>query len=107
MYTESEMRRYIARLAPRLVLNRAKYGRSLDILVTHSPPFGIHDKEDLPHTGFKIFRNFMTMFQPKYLLHGHIHIYRQDDVCVTDFEQTCVMNVYPYRLFEFGERPLR
>jgi Icc-related predicted phosphoesterase len=107
MYTESEMRRYIARLAPRLVLNRAKYGRSLDILVTHSPPFGIHDIEDLPHTGFKIFRNFMTMFQPKYLLHGHIHIYRQDDVCVTDFEQTCVMNVYPYRLFEFGERPLR
>ena len=107
MYTEAEMRRHIARMAPRLVLNRAKYGRSLDILVAHSPPFGIHDKKDLPHTGFKIFRSFMTMFKPKYLLHGHIHIYRQDDICVTDYEGTCVMNVYPYRLFDFGERTLR
>lgn len=107
MYTENEMRAQVARMAPRLALNRAKFGRALDILVTHSPPFGIHDMPDLPHVGFKIFRSFLSIFQPKYLLHGHIHVYRQDTVCVTDYEQTCVMNVYPYRLFEFGERPLR
>lgn len=106
MYTENEMRRQVARLAPRLALNRAKFGRALDILVTHSPPFGIHDMPDLPHTGFKIFRSFLSIFQPKYMLHGHIHVWRNDAVCVTDFEQTCVMNVYPFRLFEFGERPL-
>ena len=105
MYTENEMRRQVARLAPRLALNRAKFGRALDVLVTHSPPFGIHDMPDLPHTGFKIFRSFVTIFKPKYLLHGHIHVWRNDTVCVTQFEGTCVMNVYPYRLFEYGERP--
>lgn len=107
MYTENEMRRQVARLAPRLALNRAKFGRALDILVTHSPPFGIHDMPDLPHTGFKIFRSFLSVFQPKYLLHGHIHVLRNDTVCVTNFEQSCVMNVYPYRLFDYGERPSR
>ena len=107
MYTENEMRIQVARLAPRLALNRAKFGRALDILVTHSPPFGIHDMPDLPHTGFKVFHTFMMMFRPKYLLHGHIHVMRNDTACVTQFERTCVLNVYPYRLFEYGERPLR
>ncbi len=107
MYTENEMRRQVALLAPRLVLNRARFGRALDILVTHSPPFGIHDMPDLPHTGFKVFRTFLSMFRPKYLLHGHIHVLRNDMVCATDYEQTCVLNVFPYRLFEYGERPLR
>ena len=31
MYTENEMRRQVALLAPRLVLNRARFGRALDI----------------------------------------------------------------------------
>ncbi len=100
MYTESEMRLQVAKIAPRLALNRARYGRSLDVLVTHSPPFGIHDKEDLPHTGFRVFRNFMQMFKPRYLFHGHIHLYRNDEVVKTDFEETCVLNVYPYGVFD-------
>jgi Icc-related predicted phosphoesterase len=107
MYSENEMRYQVARLVPRLMLNRAKFGRALDILVTHSPPYGIHDMTDLPHTGFQIFRSFITAFRPKYLLHGHVHVYRQDTVCVTKVEQTYVVNVYPYRLFDFKEPPLK
>lgn len=98
MYSESEMRMAVAQMVPRLLWNRQRFGRALDILVTHSPPFGIHDRSDLPHTGFKVFLSFLRMFRPRYHLHGHIHIYRQDEVVRTRFEDTDVLNVYPYHL---------
>ena len=41
----------MARLTPQLLWNRQRYGRYLDVLVTHSPPFGVHDRPDLPHYG--------------------------------------------------------
>jgi Icc-related predicted phosphoesterase len=102
MYTEGEMTANVMNLIPHLLWNRWRFGRALDILVTHSPPFQIHDGEDIAHTGFKIFRSFMKWFQPKYLLHGHMHVYRYDIPRVTDFQQTKVINVYPYRVFEYG-----
>lgn len=100
MYTEAEMVAQVARLLPLLLWNRQRYGRALDVLVSHSPPWRIHDGRDLPHTGFKIFRTLLTYLQPQYLLHGHMHIYRQDTVRVTQFGQTTVMNVYPYHVFD-------
>lgn len=99
-YSEAEMRGQVARLIPQMLWNRQRYGRYLDILVTHSPPFGVHDRPDLPHTGFKVFNQLMRVFRPSYLLHGHIHLYRQDTVRVTQVEDTRVINVYPYRVLE-------
>lgn len=99
MYDNLEMRLQIARLLPGLLYNRLKHGRFLDILVTHSPPFGIHDRPDLAHTGFKPFLPFLRLFKPRYMLHGHIHLYRQDTTRTTQFAQTTIINVYPlYRL---------
>ncbi len=100
MYTETEMRMVVAGMLPKLLRNKVKYGRYLDILITHSPPFGIHDKPDIPHTGFKIFLNFMQWFRPQYLLHGHIHLYRQDTPRVSRYLDTTVINVYPYYILE-------
>jgi Icc-related predicted phosphoesterase len=100
-YTESEMWQRILALAPHLFANRLRYGRYLDILVTHSPPYGIHDAHDLPHVGFKWFLAFMRWFKPRYLLHGHTHIYRHDSVTQTDYHHTTVLNVYPYRIIEW------
>jgi Icc-related predicted phosphoesterase len=100
MYTETEMRGQVARLVPRLIWNRQRHGRYLDVLVAHSPPFGIHDRTDLPHTGFKVFLTLMQMFKPRYLLHGHIHIYSQDYARVTQHEQTTVVNVFPYKVMD-------
>lgn len=102
MYTEREMTRCVARLVPRLLWNRRRYGRALDILVTHSPPLGIHDHTDLAHTGFRVFRTFMRYFRPRYLLHGHIHIYRTDIPRSTQFEATTVLNVYPLHVFDYS-----
>ncbi len=100
MYSESEMRVVVAQMVPRLLWNRQRVGRALDVLVTHSPPFGIHDRPDLPHTGFKVFLTFLRLFRPRYHLHGHIHVYRQDEVVQTRHEETDVINVYPYKLLD-------
>ncbi len=100
MYSEAEMRGQVARLIPQLLWNRQRYGRYLDVLVTHSPPFGIHDRRDLPHTGFKVFLQLIRMFKPRYLLHGHVHIYRRNTNVQTKANNTEVINVYPYRLID-------
>jgi uncharacterized protein len=105
MYTESEMRYQVAQLLPLLLRNKLRYGRFLDILVTHSPPFGIHDKPDIPHTGFKIFSNLLQWVKPRYMLHGHIHIYRRDTVTVSKIAETTIINVYPYRLIDYDNPP--
>ena len=100
MYSESEMRVVAAQMVPRLLWNRQRVGRALDILVTHSPPYGIHDRSDLPHTGFKVFLSFLRMFKPRYHLHGHVHIYRQDEVVNTRYGETDIINVYPYKVLD-------
>ncbi len=99
-YTDAEMWGNIARLIPGLLTNRLRYGRWLDVLVAHSPPRGIHDQPDRAHTGFASFLRFMQYFKPRYLLHGHIHIYRQDTITWTRYQETEVINVYPYRILE-------
>ncbi len=104
-YTEIEMWRNVYRMAPLLLANRLRHGRYLDVLMTHSPPRGIHDKPDLPHTGFTSFLAFMRWFKPRYLLHGHIHIYRRDEVTQSRYHETEVINVYPYRVLELEPGP--
>ena len=98
MYTEAEMTMAVARLIPRLLQRVVRYRRPLDILVTHSPPFGIHDEKDLAHRGFKIFLTLLRMFRPRLLLHGHVHVYRSDTERISKYENTTIVNVYPYRL---------
>ncbi len=99
-YTDGEMWGNIAKLVPGLLYNRMRYGRWLDVLVAHSPPFGIHDETDRAHTGFQSFLTFMRLFKPRYLLHGHIHLYRNDAITQTRYMETEVINVYPYRFLE-------
>ena len=105
-YTDNEMWQNIGKLAPALLYNRLRYGRWLDVLVTHSPPYQIHDKPDLAHTGFRSFLTFMRWFKPRYLLHGHIHLYRRDETVETRYHETTIMNIYPYRILELepGEK---
>ena len=88
------------RMTPELLLNRVTTGRFLDIFVAHAPPFGIHDGKDWPHRGFKAFLGMMARFRPRYLLHGHKHVYALE-ACHTHYLGTEVINVYPYRVIEF------
>src|SRR5919199_757772 len=74
-YTENQMRAKIAALSPALWMNRLRSGRYLDILLTHSPPYSIHDGQDRAHQGFKSFLWFIDHYRPDYLIHGHVHVY--------------------------------
>ncbi len=107
-YTEGEMALQCLRLVPRLLWNRLVHGRYLDILVTHAPPRHIHDAEDPAHRGFTCFRWFMRIFRPRYLIHGHKHVYRRDEPTRTRFYDTMVINTYPYRILTLSpeEEPL-
>ncbi len=103
-YTQGEMARRILALAPRLWWNRLRYGRFLDILITHAPPRGIHDAEDPAHVGFEAFNRFIARYSPRYLLHGHAHVYRHDAITITQVGPTTVINVYPYRVIDIEGR---
>jgi Icc-related predicted phosphoesterase len=102
-YSEFEMFFEIVKMIPRLLWNRIFKGRYLDILLTHAPPRGIHDKKDKCHTGFKTYLWFMKKFKPKYLVHGHIHLYDLSDVRSTNWKNTTVVNAYGHYIINMGE----
>ena len=93
-YTEAQMRRRIRRLIPILLWNKRRYGRYLDILVTHAPPLGIGDDEDLCHKGFECFLRFMDRYKPKYMVHGHVHLNDRNAQRVTQYKDTKVINIF-------------
>jgi len=93
-YTQSEMWLHILRIVPILLRNKLFSGRYLDVFISHAPPWGIHDKQDLPHQGIKAFRWFIETFKPRYHFHGHIHVYRPDTQTVTQHGPTSVINTY-------------
>jgi Icc-related predicted phosphoesterase len=96
--TELEMHAQVRRMVPHLWLNKLRYGRFLDVLVTHAPPEGIHDRgEDRVHKGFSAFRWLLEHFRPRYHLHGHVHVYDRRRPTTTWLGPTQVVNVYPFR----------
>lgn len=103
-YTQMEMRYKALRLRARMLLKRRFKRPQLDILITHAPPLGIHDGRDLCHTGFFVFLQLMERYQPRYLLHGHSHVYSQLQPTMTQYQHTTVVNVHPYRLLEISTR---
>jgi Icc-related predicted phosphoesterase len=102
-YSEEDMRWKAWRMAPALWVNRLRWGRFLDILITHAPPYRIHDSTDLPHSGFQTFRWIMDSYRPRYLIHGHQHLYNPDTTARTTYRHTQVVNAYRYQVIEWGE----
>jgi Icc-related predicted phosphoesterase len=100
-YTQSEAYLRAFAMLPRLLLNRMQYGRALDILISHSPPFGIHDDSDPAHNGLKALNWLIRIAQPRYLFHGHTHFYKRNLASPeTTIGITKVMNVYPYKTID-------
>ena len=105
-YTELQMRYLVGAMTPRLLWNEWRYGRALDVLITHAPPHGIHDGRDLPHQGFRTFLAFMDRYKPRYLIHGHTHLYRRDSERLARHGDTLVVNAYGYQVIEIDETTL-
>ncbi len=100
-YKEFGMFLNICKLIPALLFHRIFHGRYLDILLTHAPPYGIHDiPEDRCHRGFKVFLWFIRKFKPTYLIHGHIHLYDINSIRETVYFHTTVINAFSHAVIE-------
>lgn len=102
-FTEGKMRLNLLKMIPALLLNKLKYGRYLDILVTHFPPnaekCGITDGES--GIGFDCLARFIKNFKPKYVIHGAIHLYGEDEKRILYCGDTQIINSYSRYLLEF------
>lgn len=88
-YTEKEMRRRIRKL--RFQLWRHK---GVDLVVTHAPPLGVGDGDDIAHRGFEAFLELIDKYHPKYLIHGHTHLrYGAEQIREREYGGTKVINV--------------
>jgi Icc-related predicted phosphoesterase len=103
-YTEAQMGRKAWRLTARVLRTHITSGRSLDVLVTHAPPLGIHDAGDRCHTGFRAFLQIMERLKPQYMIHGHSHVYSQLQPTMTQYRDTVVVNAHPYRVMQIEPR---
>ena len=97
-YTQTEAYLRAFGMIPKMVMNRIQHGRALDILISHSPPFGIHDDTDPAHHGLKALNWLVRVAKPRYLFHGHTHFYKTNLVnAETTIGITKIINVYPYK----------
>ena len=89
-YSEKEMRRRIRRLKWVIWLLGG-----VDIVVTHAPPEGLGDSEDIAHWGFAALRDFLDEYNPQYLIHGHVHMsYGHSIAREIEYNGTRIVNAY-------------
>lgn len=105
-YTQLEMWWHVLGLVPRLLLNRLRHGRWLDIFVSHAPPRGTHDRRDPPHHGIDAFRWLIRTFEPACVLHGHVHPHGPTSPVETVRGRTRILNAFGARRIEI-ELPRR
>ena len=95
-YTQKEMTKRVKKLWWKL-----KRNKGFDVLVTHSPAKGLHDGEDICHTGFDVFNRLIEQYRPKYFVHGHVHMsYGRQFVRLDKVGETTVINAYEKYIVE-------
>ena len=88
-YTEKQMRRRIFKLLWQIWRHKG-----VDVVVTHAPPRGVGDDNDLAHRGFEAFLKLIDKLHPAYLLHGHVHMcYGTERIREREYHGTKVINV--------------
>lgn len=98
-YTEREMARRIRRLWFRL-----RRAGGVDIVVTHSPVKGYGDGDDYAHRGFTCVLSLLDKYQPRYLIHGHVHAnYGVNVPRVLHRGNTTIINAYERYILELPE----
>ena len=101
-YTDRQMRRRTRALSNK-ILWRKLFGRPVpSVLVTHSPPLGLGDRQDHAHVGFEPFVGFIDRQEPELLLHGHIHLYGpdQEKQRVARRDNTKILNVFGHKIID-------
>jgi hypothetical protein len=104
-YSQWQMWAMVLRLVPKLFWNKVRFGRCLDVFISHAPPWGIHDQDDPAHQGVKAFTWLIKTFRPALHLHGHIHVYTNNTLTETQVGNTLVLNTYGYRKLSISGNP--
>lgn len=92
-WTERQQSRRAARLV------RAARKKPVDILLTHSPPLGVGDRDDPPHRGFACLHDVVARLRPGVMVHGHIHPHGQP-VPDRRMGETRVLNTVGHRILD-------
>ena len=111
-HTENEMRRIVRQVAGKLRLTRfadwfSRASRKM-MVISHAPPFGIHDGLDLCHRGFDCFHQLLSSFSPALWIHGHTATASLAQNQVSKSINTTVLNAYEYKFIRLqnGAEPL-
>jgi predicted phosphodiesterase len=95
-YTEKQMQRIVRGLRASLW-----WHGGVDVVITHAPPRGVGDEEDLCHRGFECFLGLIQRYQPAYFIHGHIHrLFADPSERITVLGRTIVVNTFGSHLME-------
>lgn len=103
-YSQAEMAGRVGALLFRILWLRLRTGRRLDVLITHTPPFGVHDEDTAAHQGFRAFGSLLRLARPRLHLHGHTYYLRNLTPSESVVGDTRVINVFPYKVIEIDER---
>ena len=100
-YTEKQMRRRIHRLRLKLALTSG-----VDIVLTHAPVRGFGDEDNMTHRGFEAFLPLLDQYQPRYLVHGHIHQrYGANRPRCYQYNETTIVNATGRYILEIPDKP--
>ena len=97
MYSERKMSRRIRKLRRKI-----RKSGGFDILLTHAPARGLGDLEDPAHLGFECFRDLLEEYQPRYHVHGHVHLRYSHGVPRTiEQDKTTIINACGHYAFDY------
>jgi Icc-related predicted phosphoesterase len=86
MYTQTEAIQMMQNFPP------------VDVFLSHCPPRGINDDEEIAHQGFDALRTYLDVQKPKHWLHGHT--YPTDDTIVKQHGPTKIEYVFKYKILD-------
>lgn len=68
----------------------------VDVFISHCPPRGINDEEEIAHQGFDALRRYIDEQQPKVWLHGHT--YPTDETVIKQHGNTRIEYVFKQKI---------
>lgn len=98
-WSEREQARRARKLVRAVRRAAGRDGRGVDVLLTHSPPRGLGDREDPPHRGFACLNDTIERLRPTVLVHGHIHPHGEQ-VPDRSSGSTRLINTVGYKILE-------
>ena len=102
-YTDEQMHRRVRRLWWKL-----KKNGGFDILLTHAPAYQLNDGRDMPHQGFRDFVSLMEKYNPRFFIHGHVHVtYGRQHKRYDKYQNTHIINAYERCIFDYDDENLK